>query len=305
MNRRLNLPMTGLLICAAGCGTLGRRMARAPVSRVLPPDATCQQVVAEVNRNVLGDGVRPGLASWRSDHARVSVTGLPVSLQSSIAVEAPRSLRIRVAGPVGGNAMDLGSNGNEYWIWSKEMDPNCVLVGQHGCEVEPRLAEVMPFEPEWLLDVLGVTPISPADVRMTGGGDTVELISDHRTPAGQRVEKVKRVSLVTGEILGHEVREPSGRTIAKADVRRQVRCPQTGLLLPAEVRVVWPDFAREMKIRIGQHCVNPRQMTASTFEKPMRPSWQVVALTRPAAAATIHRTADVSPPDAERNPFEF
>ena len=291
-------------VATSGCASLRGRSTARTTRRVLPATATCEQVVAEVNRNVLGDGSRPGLASWRSDHARVSITGLPVSLQTSIAVEAPRSLRIRVAGPMGGNAMDLGSNGDEFWLWSKEADPTSLLVGRHGEAMDPRLAEVMPFEPEWLLDVMGVTPMSPTDVRMTGGGDTVQLVTDHTTPSGLRVEKVKRVSLVTGEILGHELREPDGRTIAKAEVRRQYRCPQTGLLLPEEVRVIWPDYAREMKIRIGRHDINPVQMTAATFKKPLRPNWQVVEMTRP-STGTIHQTADVSAPAVADSPFEF
>ena len=270
-------------VALSGCSLMSRRSrVQQSVQRCLPPTATVDDIVCEVNRNILGDGSVPGLASWRSDNVRVSRSGMPGSLSASLAVEAPRGLRVQVAAPFGGSMMDLGSNGEEYWLWSKDADPNALMVGQHGCAMHPHLAEVMPFEPDWLLDVLGVVPMSPEGVRMTSSGDTAELITRHHLANGNDVEKVKKVSLVTGEILQHELRDIGGRTIAQAEVVRSFRDPASRLLLPGEVRVRWPDYGQGMTLKISDHVVNPPSIRRATFQKPMRPHYRTVALTRPA-----------------------
>ena len=298
-NVLLLLAVVGL----SGCNGLRGMLARKPTRRVLPPDATAEQIVTELNRNVLGDGVRPGLASWRSDHVRVSMTHVPGSVSANLAVAAPRSFRLQVAAPFGGQMADLGSNGDEYWMWSKEADPEAVLVGHHDCPVDPRLGVQMPFEPEWLLEVLGVVPMASDGVHVTGDGDVAELSSTVRLSTGKSVRKIKKVSLITGEILRHEVRGLSGATIAVAEVKQSYKCPRTGLLLPQDVRIRWPDFGQGMTIKIAGHQPNPQHLTASTFQRPRNPTWRVVAMTQepPGVAPVSHRTA-AEP--AEPNPFQ-
>ena len=233
------------------------------------------------------------------------MTHVPGSVSANLAVAAPRSFRLQVSAPFGGQLCDIGSNADEFWMWSKEADPDAVLVGQHGCPLNPQLQAQMPFEPEWLLDVLGVVPMSPDGVDMVTDGKTAELATNVTLSTGKRVKKIKQVSLVTGEVLRHEVRGMTGATIAVAEVKQSYRDPTTGLLLPQEVRIRWPDFGQGMTIKIGQHQPNPTLLTDSTFERPQNPSWQVVAMTGQPTAVT--RPASYSTSEAqetaELNPF--
>ena len=147
MNRREFLAASVIAAGASGCAMFGNRPRWLRTRRrVLKPDATLAEVVSEVNRNVLGDGIRPGLAAWRSDHVRVSF-GPMAMLAGTIAVEHPRNFRMQVALPVGGNVADFGSNGEEYWWWTKEQ--KALAVGKHDEIVDRRCSVPIPFEPEW------------------------------------------------------------------------------------------------------------------------------------------------------------
>lgn len=294
MNRRDFFATASACVLSVGCGQFGKgRQWFRPRRQVLKPDATLAEVVNEVNRNVLGDGTKPGLASWRSDHVRVSF-GPMAMLSGTLAVEHPRNFRMQVALPVGGNVADFGSNGTEYWWWTKEQQ--ALALGRHDEVMDSGSPVPIPFEPEWLLDVLGVVPVDDHGVTLVRLGpktDAVELVKEVIGSDGRPVTRVRRVRLSTGEVIGHEIRSHSGVAIARAEVTEHAIDPNTGVMLPQKVHVDWPSFGVNFTLHIGRHQVNPRTLTASTFERPTRSDWPVVSVTRPVpgqpnAAQTVY-----------------
>lgn len=281
-----------IIVAACGCTTFRSGLTRfRPRRAVLKPDATLVEVVDELNRNVLGDGVRPGLAGWRSDHVRVSL-GPIAMLSGTLAVENPRNFRLQVALPVGGNVADFGSNGDEFWWWTKEQQ--AIAIGRHDEITDSRSPVPVPFEPEWLLDVLGVAPVSDQNmslVRLGPKTDAVELVQEAVGGDGKPVTRVRRVRLSTGEVIAHEIRSHSGVTIARAEVIQHVVDRETGILLPQKVHVDWPSFGVSFTLHIQGHEVNPTTTYASTFERPLRADWPVVSVTCPKAirASDIER----------------
>lgn len=290
MNRRAALIVMAS-IGLSGCASMRQRTGwLRPRRQVLKPDATLADVVSELNRNVLGDGVRPGLSSWRSDHVRVSF-GPMASLAGTLAVEYPRNFRMQVSMPIGGQVADFGSNGDEYWWWTR--DQQALAVGRHDQTSDPRAPFPIPFEPEWLLDVLGVAPVSDQNVslvRLAPKTDAVELVTEATSSDGKPITRVRRVRLSTGEVISHEIRSQTGVTIAQAHVVQHARDPETGALLPQKVCVNWPSFGVDFTLHMSGHELNPTNMTASTFARPIRKDWPVVSVTRPRVHHASERT---------------
>ena len=127
-----------LLVCVSLAGSTGcMRMHLWPkkepvLTKVDPPlsaDATAEEILARVNQNAYSEYSPTGLHSYRSDNITVRMSGVPAAMRASMVVESPRNLRLRVAHPVtGGEAVDIGSNDEKFWVWIKESLQQNVMI---------------------------------------------------------------------------------------------------------------------------------------------------------------------------------
>jgi hypothetical protein len=244
-----------LLVCVSlagstGCMRIGIWKPREPsLSKVDPPlgpDATAEEILARVNQNAYSEYSPDGLRAYRSDSVTVRMSGVPAAMRASLVVEAPRNLRLRVAHPVtGGEAVDLGSNDEKFWVWIKESPQQNVITCSHDhVAAAAKVCPLpLPFRPDWLMEVLGVTPISGSgyEVRRTNAkSPIVELVSVQRTPDQQPIRRIVKIDTVHGVVLEHRVETLEGTKIAKAVLFRHYRDPSTRLILPRQINIDWP-----------------------------------------------------------------
>lgn len=229
---------------------------------VLPASATRSQVVAHLNKNILGADSHSGLVAWQTSDARASMPGMPFSLPTSIAVEAPRSFRMRVSHPMSGNQeADIGSNSDIFWMWLKTPDNPPILTCAHE-DVSLALDELqmgIPVNPEWLMEVFGVIPIDEAEYEMVRPDPTqpiVELIARRTLPTGATVNRVIRVHTVRGQIIEHQLRDEHGTVTASAELDNY-RVHEGGIYMPQIIRLSWPAAGQEMRLELGHPDVNP------------------------------------------------
>lgn len=275
---------------ASGCASLRTRFPKIPLMgfQAIPQEAGVEEICAAINRNTHGDRGQPGLTAWRSEAVRVKLSGVPVSLPATLAVSSPRDLRLRVSHPMmGSDKADLGSNAERFWFWAEDGGPHLFTAKhEHAHRVAKQLQ--IPFEPDWVIDVLGVKPLDPRgmDRRPTDDPQIVELSQRYRLPDGHAGERVHRVDLRNGEVVGHELR-CRGRMIARADIEEWSRCRRTGLKTPKVVKINWPQAEAAMTLRIGQTEVNPPSLTTALFELPQRPNVATTDLSRPTGSQRL------------------
>src|SRR5581483_10904083 len=149
-----------LLALSAGCSTIrGWRktdsLAKQPCR--LPQNPTVAEVIDHVNANVAK------IHGWRSDVVKIRASGVPVTLAGHMYVEREHRLRLEVKSPMGKEA-DFGSNDQVFWIWSKRNqkgpEPAPLIFAAHENMDVARRRLPMPFEPPWLMEALGVAPLS-------------------------------------------------------------------------------------------------------------------------------------------------
>ena len=80
-----------------------------------------EDVVEHLNRNT------DRLHCWRANNVRIRAGKW--SLSGTIAVEKDRHLHL-VVNSLRGNEVDLGSNDERFWVWSREMEPSFVTCKQ-------------------------------------------------------------------------------------------------------------------------------------------------------------------------------
>jgi len=263
---------------------------------VVASAASKDEVVALVNRNITGRPESGGLISWRCMQAKFQMPPMPGCAPGTIIVEAPRNFRLRVAHPIGGgDLLDVGSNPEEFWIWQKEMNPPYLLTSHHD-DLPLALQQFkVPFQPDWIMEVLGVIPIdgSRYELHATPGKPWMELATTGIAPSGETLRKVVRVDTRRGWVLEHLLWGANGKLIASAELSDHRLDPATQIVTPRRIRIHWPEADMDLKITLDHLEVNPPHLPELVWQVPQKPGYKrvdmgAVARQRLGASAIQH-----------------
>ncbi|MEM9702498.1 MAG: hypothetical protein AAF907_08650, partial [Planctomycetota bacterium] len=239
----------------------------------LAADLTRDELVRHINDQTART---PG---WRCRSMTVQVANYPKA-SGQLAVEYPRKMRLKARAMI--PVADFGSNADRVWCW---VNPKIggpgpeTLTCRHAsfdrvrCAAEQSGGVQIPFDPDWMMEVLGVAPIDPRSVSLTKAPDGGPLwhLTSHRTDAGgRRVLRVIDVDARYGQVLAHELRDANtGRPLVRAELQDHRRCEETGAVLPHEIHITWPaSRLPKMTLRLNEIEVNPRDLPDDLWSLP-------------------------------------
>jgi hypothetical protein len=275
--RRSIFAALAILISASGssCPQMVRQYTQ-PVPRALPTGAPLATVIDVVNSN--SDRVQ----SLSTTRATISIPGIP-ALNSNIAFQRPRSFRL-VARTFIGPEVDLGSNDELLWFWIKHAQPPALFFCRHDQFATSAARQVMPVEPEWLIEAFGVVRFDPSD-HVEGpfpvGNGRVEIRSKSRKP-GDTTSRITIVDDSRGVVLEQHVYDANGARLASAILSKHARDPATEVTLPRHIEIQWPPAKFELSIDLADIHVN--QLTADPrelFAKPAYSGYTEIDLAQP------------------------
>jgi len=179
-----------------------------------------------------------------SSNIRISLDGTP-KLRGTMQLELPRRLRIK-AGVMGVSqfGVDVGSNNQDFWVWTKVNLPNQKPAIFHASHegfrnANSKVRQAIPLEPVWLLEGLGLIQFEPND-RHQGPYVTDEgilkLFSVRQTPNGRNT----RVTLVHprhGTVLQQALYDGQNRLLAYTDSIDYKSFPKQGIVLPEKIEM--------------------------------------------------------------------
>ncbi|MGQ0635504.1 MAG: hypothetical protein ACT4QC_12890 [Planctomycetaceae bacterium] len=262
-------PISGCIWARQWFGPRDPFGAQAPCA--LRPDAGVGEVVAYINQNTAR------MPAWRANHATISARGAPMKLSAQVAVAAPRKFRLtaRAFAP----EVDLGSNDEQFWFWSKQSPSNDVYVASHDGESASSQALPVPFQPDWIMESLGVIPIDPTSVTMQPGAPgtgTLHLLADTRSPEGRAVRKVTVVDQCHGVVREQWLYDEQNQPIAWARMYKHRRVGPTQAVLPERIDLEWPQAQLSLSMYLGPVEVNPPRMPATLWKVPDSEHYGVV-----------------------------
>ena len=230
----------------------------------LPTGVGKDELVNRLNENIAR------LFAWRSTDVQIQArSGLPLKLSANLAVESPRNFRLRVSS-VAGDEADFGSNGERFWFWMRRSDPNRVFTARHDQLDEVQRRVPIPFQPDWLMEVLGVIPIEASLYTLEHSdpeGRTVTLVSERLTPSGQPVRRVILVDARHGLVLGHSLYDATGKLIAKAALKDHQLDAVSQVILPHRIDLDWPNAGLAMTMHIGKNVeINPHGLPEAMWQ---------------------------------------
>ncbi len=242
------LGMFGL--CEAGCSGMMPQLV-APEPRVLPRSPTLEQVIQVVNRN------SSQIQSFSTTDASLSGPGLP-SLRADVAFQRPRRFRLRASMVLTGPELDLGSNDELFWFWVKRGQPPGVYYCRHDRFATSRARQMIPVDPQMLIEALGVVEFDPAESHQgpfSLRGNRLEIRSVRQTAEGPAM-KLTIIDASRGWVLQQHVYDAQGRLIVRAVASRHRRDPLSNLVMPTVVKLDSPGNQFSMRIDLGHVQIN-------------------------------------------------
>lgn len=246
-----------------------------PVPRALPQAASLQQIVTVVNDN------SARVQSVSTTKATISTPGYP-SLSGNIAFQRPRSFRL-VAQKFVGPEVDMGSNEEQFWFWIKREQPPAMFFCRHDQFATSAARQIIPVEPEWLIEAMGVVTIDPAsqpEGPFAVGNGRVEIKS--KVPSlGGMASRVTIIDETRGIVLEEHLYDPQGVRLASALLSKHVRDPASGVTLPRRVEIKWPPTQRELTIDMSDVQINQLTPAPDLFARPHYEGYNTIDLAQP------------------------
>ena len=291
--RRLAWSLVGLLVLVASSGAGCPRVLQQytqPIPRALPPSPSLDQVVDVINNN------SSRINSLSAPRATLNMSGAP-ALNANIAFMRPRSFRL-VAQKFIGPEFDMGSNDELLWFWVRRVQPPALYFARHDQFGTSAARQVMPVEPEWLIEALGIVSFDRAG-QIEGptpvGSGRVEIRTVMQTAAGP-LSRIVIVDDSRGVVLENHVYDAQGTRLASTILSKHRHDPASGVTLPQHVELQWPPAAMSATLELGEVIVNqlpadPQQL----FTKPVYNGYPEINLAQPGGLVPV------APPNAAAN----
>ncbi len=273
----------GLGLMALGCTSWTQQRRPDPAAVQGPvekPEAS--QLVGYMNRRA------QRLQGISVDTLYLDATGAP-EIRGSMACQKPRNFRLtgkKFSIP----QVDLGSNDQEFWYWVKQGGDHLYHCN-HNAYSQGVVQLNFPFEPDWVLQALGMAdydPNDPYEVRMKQ--DTIELVQTTRSTQGQPIRKITVFDRLTirpqmggttkPQVRGYVIQDMGGQTLATAEINEVswvsslVTDPTTGeqrqdyISYPVSLSLNWPQQEMQLDLLLREVTVNPSGLPSGLFQRP-------------------------------------
>jgi hypothetical protein len=235
----------------------------------LPVDAPKTEIVARVNENIAK------VQSWRSDDVRISSRGpmMRIKIGAKVSVESPKNFRL-MAESLRGEEADFGCNDELFWFWTREGEPKCVFHARHDQMGQSEQLRQLPFQPDWLMEVLGVVPLNEEELTLqleSSSKNQANLISERLLPSGRQVKRVVTVDTKYGLVLQHSLYDDAGMLIAKAKLSNHKIDQASGAIVPRMIDIEWPQANDlSMRLEIGKLEINPASLPTQMWSLPQK-----------------------------------
>ncbi|QDU62522.1 hypothetical protein Pan216_33890 [Planctomycetes bacterium Pan216] len=279
--RKTSAALLMLLAVIAGCSSVRPRATTIKQNKP-PSDPEVAQIVAKINENATK------IKSLQCNHVDIngSSEGQVYTLNAKMAYQDDH--RFRLLGRFAGHSeLDLGSNENEIWFWVARMKPPTVFV----CNREDlsRVKLAIPFQPDWIMDILGVSPIDREENTLEQSqASQFTLLAEESTPGGSTVIRRTYIDRDSGRISGYELFDDNYNRIVRAHVVEYHDDTSLGIYVPRKVKLEWPEVDTKLTVSLRSRQIEINKITsdfaANVFRRSEYDNTKVVDLANPTAS---------------------
>lgn len=271
--------LCSLLLSSSGCEIFRGRPKIDDRPPPVPPTTngkpTAEQLIAYLNRQAdLVESIET-----RDLDIEARAMGSTVDLSGTLACQKPRFFSMVGKKPPFGEQVRLGSNDERFWVYVKQ-EHTLYHCSHSDYEKGTSMELPVPFQPEWVLEVLGMARITPDEnARVEEDKDTFKLIEE----TSFRGRKARKVTVFyKGEPRDDQPRiasrtiydDASNKVICTARTSKVTRLSVSGLhgeprtvTVPRIVTLEWPQQDVKLTLDLGKVTIN-QQLRSRDFVLP-------------------------------------
>ncbi len=248
---RLLIPVLLFAVSGAACPR-GFQAPRSPLApTVFYGTPSLDQIIHVVNSNT------DRIQQLQTTGGTLSITGVP-PLKCDVALERPLRFRLTAGTRITGNELDLGSNDNVFWFWTRRNPEPAVYFARHAEFQSGAVAEIMPVPPTWIIEALGLVQITPGESTsgpFPQGNGRLEIRS---TGAGTRGDLTRLIVIddQRGFVLEQRVYDARGQLLATAVASDHQYDATYGVSLPRQVDIQLPPAQMAFSLKTSGYLIN-------------------------------------------------
>jgi hypothetical protein len=174
-------------------------------------------------------------------------TDIKIQLSQNIAIRAKgklffqkdKFLRIFINHSLFGQEMDIGSNKDFFWFWSKRMTPAALFYAHHK-DLDKTMLKT-PLNPDWLLESFGITQLPEKNIEFVKCGFFQGIIQYKVSALGENVFIVTLLDPKINAIAGKYLYREDGNLLAGVEFKSFKKCDKIGAIIPTSLRITWPE----------------------------------------------------------------
>lgn len=143
---------------------------------------------------------------------KLKTSGLTFKLNGDLAFEKDRNFRLLIAHKLTGKEMDLGSNQNIFWFWSKRINPPALYFSKHENIYKTNLKSAL--NPIIMIESLNLNEIKIKNIKNTKKNEKYLILYEDRTsPTNEPLDLATFIDLSTNRIVTKTLLYKDGRKI--------------------------------------------------------------------------------------------
>ncbi len=173
----------GALLLLSGCSAgsrVGVRPDTVPLRQASEPAPAVAQLVDRLNKNAA-----PVSGLTASTTVSLNQARFGGGASGQLALERPRNFKLNLERGLGTPVVDVGSNDDEFWVWTKDSKEKAIYVGQYGNG--GTVPSDLLFQPDWIVEALGLRPITAeeaSDIKVAKGKEPGTWVLSHTRSDG-------------------------------------------------------------------------------------------------------------------------
>jgi hypothetical protein len=275
-SRLLTSALVVTVAASAGCNNwpfLRRDVATVPAPRLPMENPTAASLVSYLNENAR----RVQSLECHDLDLDCKEGSQSAGLRGQMVCQKPRNFRMS-ARVIGKDAVDFGSNEQEFWFWISQAKPQPYLFhcSYQDYQRNP-VALPFPIQPDWIMEALGMAEYgAPEKYLVVVQPQNVELIEATTSPQGRPMRKITVFSRgATGgnapQVRAHILQDERHQIVCAAYITEVQTDRATGAIVPRRVKIICPADKVELSMRLDDVAVNSQisgERAARLFSRP-------------------------------------